>query len=258
MDHDDSRGLLKSILGFFARKPPEKSTPPTSLRSQALDAWVRTDAYLQHKTNDFDKIDPEQVARTLRTFENLVQYDSDREPDSVSTVTSQQISVFQPLTSCPLIQPVEQSLHHTVPYPKLQAVRSMIERPNHDAYPNSGTTIRISKRKRENDAAIEELSHLDMEAKKRRVLPREEPNVGDDIEEPEADFAMLMRKHSVSLHHGLRTHWTCVCQKCSDLSVRLSLPQRKKGSKIESCFEVFFGVRSLLAITLQEAKITVK
>jgi hypothetical protein len=104
MDHDDSRGLLKSILGFFARKPPEKSTPPTSLRSKALDAWVRTDAYLQHKTNDFDEIDPEQVARILRTFENLVQYDSDREPDSVSTVTSQQISVFQPLTSCPLTE----------------------------------------------------------------------------------------------------------------------------------------------------------
>lgn len=93
MDPDDSRGLLKSILGFFARKPPEKSTPPTSLRSQALDAWVRTDAYLQHKTNDFDEIDPEQVARTLRTFENLVQYDSGREPDSVSTVTSANFSL---------------------------------------------------------------------------------------------------------------------------------------------------------------------
>lgn len=252
MDHDDSRGLLKSILGFFARKPPEKSTPPTSLRSQALDAWVRTDAYLQHNINDFDEIDPEQVARTLKAFENLVQYDSDRESDSVSTITS---ADFSPSASH---KAMEQSLHHTVPYPKLHAVRSMIERPNHDTHPNSGKTIRLSKRKRENDAAIEELSHLDMEAKKRRVLPREQPNVCDDIEEPEADFAMLMRKHTVSLHHGLRTHWTCVCQNCSGLSVRLSLPQRKKGSKIESCFEVFFGVRSLLAITLQEAKITVK
>ena len=102
MDHEDSLGLIKSILGFFARKPPEKSTPPTSLKSQALDAWVRTDAYLQHNTNDFDEVDPEQVARTLRTFENLVQYDSDSEPDSVSTVISQQTSVFPPLTSCPL------------------------------------------------------------------------------------------------------------------------------------------------------------
>jgi hypothetical protein len=145
-----------------------------------------------------------------------------------------------------------------VPYPKLQAVRRMNQRSNHDAYPDSGSTIRISKRKRENDAAIEELSRLEMEAKKRRVLPREEPNVGDDMGEPEVDFAILMRKHSVSLHQGLRTHWTCVCQGCSGLSVRLSLPQRKKSSQMETCFEVFFGVRSLLAITLQEAKITVK
>ena len=133
----------------------------------------------------------------------------------------------------------------------------MIQRSNHDAYPDSGSAIRISKRKRENNAAIEELSRLEMEAKKRRVLPREEPNVGDDIGEPEVDFAILMRKHSVSLHQGLRTHWTCVCQRCSGLSVRLSLPQRK-NSRMETCFEVFFGVRSLLAITLQEAKITVK
>lgn len=134
----------------------------------------------------------------------------------------------------------------------------MIQRPNDDTHSNPATNIRISKRKRENDAAIEELSHLDKEAKKRRVLPREEPNASDDIDEPEADVAMLMRKHSVSLHSGLQAHWICVCQRCSGLSVRLSLPQRKNSSKIESCFEVFFGVRSLLATTFQEAKITVK
>lgn len=134
----------------------------------------------------------------------------------------------------------------------------MIQRPNHDARSNPSTTIRISKRKRDNDAAIEELSQLDREAKKLRVLPREEPVAGDNIEEPEAEFAMLIRRHSVSLDNALRTHWICVCQKCSGLSVRLSLPQRKKGSKVETCFDVFFGVRSLLATTLQEAKITVK
>ena len=134
----------------------------------------------------------------------------------------------------------------------------MIQRPNHDAHSNLGTTIRISKRKRENDAAIQELSRPDREAKKRRVLAREEPNVGDNIEEPEADFALLMRRHLVSLDNALRTHWICVCQNCSGLSVRLSLPQQKKGFEVETCFEVFFGVRSLLATTLQEAKITVK
>lgn len=153
---------------------------------------------------------------------------------------------------------MKHGLHHSVLYPKLQAVRNIVEQPDHDARFNPGTTIRFSKRKRDNDAAIEELLQLDLEAKKRRVLSREDPTIVDDLVEPEADFAMLMRKHSVSLHQGLRTHWTCVCQNCSGLSMRLSLPHRKKNSKLESCFEVFFGVRSLLAITLQEAKITVK
>lgn len=104
MDHDESRGLLKSILGFFARKPQEASKPPTSLRSQALDAWLRTDAYLQHEIDDFGEIDPEQVARTLRAFENLVQHDSTWGPDSVSVDTTPQISIPQPLTPCPLTQ----------------------------------------------------------------------------------------------------------------------------------------------------------
>ena len=117
MDRNDSRGLLKGILGFFARKTPERLTPPTSLRSQALDAWVRTDAYLQHETNDFDEIDPEQVARTLKTFEDLVQYDSGREPDSVSNVFPSQNILFQPLTSCRLTQGrgAELAPHSAVP-----------------------------------------------------------------------------------------------------------------------------------------------
>ncbi len=145
-----------------------------------------------------------------------------------------------------------------MPYPKLQMVRSMIQRPDRDALPNLGTTIRISKRKRENEPVIHELSRLDREAKKRRVLPREELNVAEDNEKPEADFTMLMRRHLVSLDNALRAHWICVCQKCSGLSVRLSLPPQKKGSTVETCFEVFFGARSLLTTTLQEAKITIK
>ena len=153
-------------------------------------------------------------------------------------------------------------LNNNWPYPKLQAVRSRIQHPNRDADPDSGPTIRISKRKRESDAAIEELSRLEMDAKKRRVVQREEPNMADDMAddmaEPEADSAILMRKHSMSLHQGLRQHWTCVCSKCSGLSVRLSLHQRTKSSQMETCFEVFFGVQSLIATALQEAKITVK
>lgn len=145
-----------------------------------------------------------------------------------------------------------------MPYPKLQTVRSMLERPSHDPYSNPATTIRVSKRRRECNAVIEELSHLDRAAKKHRILPRGEPNAGDSPQEPDADFAMLMRRHLVSLDNALRKHWICVCQKCSGLSVRLSLPQQKKDSEVETCFEVFFGVRSLLTTTLQEAKITVE
>lgn len=138
-------------------------------------------------------------------------------------------------------------------------VRSMNQRPNRDAQSNLRTINCFSKRKRENAAAIQELSVLDREAKKRRVLPREELTMSDDNDKPEADFAILMRRHLVSLDNALRTHWVCVCQKCSGLSVRLSLPQQtKKGPTVETCFEVFFGARSVLTTTLQEAKITIK
>lgn len=75
MTMDNARGFLKDILGYFAHKPPEETTQPASLRSQTLEAWVRTDAFLQHETNDLDGIDPDQLARTLTALENLVQYD---------------------------------------------------------------------------------------------------------------------------------------------------------------------------------------
>ena len=88
MDDENSRGLLKGILRFFAGASPPKSTLPTSLKSQARDAWLRTDAYLQHETNDLDDVEPESAARTLSAFENLVQYDSSRESDSVSDAIS--------------------------------------------------------------------------------------------------------------------------------------------------------------------------
>ena len=95
MDDRDSRGLLKSILGLFARKQPERSTP-ASLKSQALDAWVRTDAYLQHETNDFDDYEPAQVHRTLTTFENLVHHDSGLDSAAVRTFHSSISHHFSP------------------------------------------------------------------------------------------------------------------------------------------------------------------
>jgi hypothetical protein len=140
-------------------------------------------------------------------------------------------------------------------YPKL---RRMIENPNRDSHVDQGTVIRVGKRRRECDDAIQELSLMEHERKKRQVLPREEPTHGSNLEDPDADFAVLMRRYLVSLDNALRRHWVCVCQKCSGLSVRLSLPQHKKDLETEASFEVFFGVRSVPATALQEAKITVK
>lgn len=74
----------------------------------------------------------------------------------------------------------------------------MIESPGHGPHSSLGTTIRLGKRRRENAAIIQELSNLDKELKKRRVLPREEPNAGDHLDEPDTDFAVPMRRHLVT------------------------------------------------------------
>ncbi|KAK8932996.1 hypothetical protein VCV18_001539 [Metarhizium anisopliae] len=232
-DDNHSQSLLQSVLGLFALKRPQRSAKPASLRSRKHEAWLRTDAFLQR--DDLGEADPESVSRTLRAFERLVQDDSDRETDFFAG------------------QSFQQSGHER--YPKL---RRMIENPKDDPHADPGTVIRVSKRRRECDDAIQELLHLEQERKKRRVLPREESTHGSNLEDPDADFAVLMRKHLVSLDNALRRHWVCVCQKCSGLSVRLSLPQHKKNLEAEASFEVFFGVRSVPATALQEAKITVK
>ncbi|KAJ5776453.1 uncharacterized protein N7511_001464 [Penicillium nucicola] len=228
-----SQSLLQSVLGLFARKQPQKSAKPASLRSRKREAWLRTDAFLQR--DDIGEADPESVARTLRAFENLVQDDSDQEIDFFTKQNFQ--------------TPGNER------YPKL---RRMIENPNRDPHADSGTVIRVTKRRRECDDAIQELFHLEQEGKKRRVLPREDLNHESNLEDPDADFAVLMRRHLVSLDNALRKHWVCICQKCSGLSVRLSPPQNKKDLEAEASFEVFFGVRSMPATALQEAKITVK
>ncbi|KAI0873178.1 hypothetical protein GGS24DRAFT_406175 [Hypoxylon argillaceum] len=232
MDQDESQDLLKTVLRFLARMRPERSAPTSSIKSKKRDAWLRTNAYLLHDTDGIGEIDPERLARTLRLLEEYIEFDSDRDSDSIP--------------------------HYNVPYPKLQTMRNIIERPNHAPHFNPGTTIRVGKQGRKSDAIIEELSYLYREAEKRRVLPREEPSTGDKLEDPDADFAILTRKRLVSLNNALRKQWLCVCQNCSGLSVRLSVPKREKSSKMETSFEVFFGVRFLLATTMQEGKITVK
>ena len=86
--------------------------------------------------------------------------------------------------------------------------------------------------KRESDAVIQELLHSDREVKKRQVMPRKEFTTGDNLEDPDADIALLallMRRHLVFLDNALRKHWVCVCQKCSGPSMRLSMPQQTKG-----------------------------
>jgi hypothetical protein len=88
MDHEENQGLLQSFLGLFARRGPERSTQSTSVRSQAADAWMRADAFLQHEDNEVGERDPEQVERALRAFDNLLEHEPSGEADSVSTFFS--------------------------------------------------------------------------------------------------------------------------------------------------------------------------
>ncbi|KAF5988819.1 hypothetical protein FBULB1_1277 [Fusarium bulbicola] len=232
MEHSTvSQSLLQSVLGLFARKRQQISVKPESLKARKREAWLRTDAFLQR--DHLDDADPESVARTLRAFEHLVQDESHGE---TALEQNSQLSEFER-------------------YPNL---RRLVEKPNHDPLTDPHIATRTSKRRRECDDVIEELLQMEQERKKRRVLPREQPTQGSSVEDPDAEFAVLMRRHLVTLDNALRRQWVCVCQRCSGLTVRLSLPQHKKDLAVEASFEVFFGVRSVPTITLQEAKITVK
>ncbi|SMQ51045.1 unnamed protein product [Zymoseptoria tritici ST99CH_3D7] len=191
MDDDgEPQTLLQSVLGFFARRPSPKSAEPAALKARQREAWLRTDAFLQR--DHLDDADPASVARTLRAFAALVQDDSDREVDLN----------------------VQRSQHE-----QYKRLRRIVESPDRESRADSDTVTRVGKRRRECDDAIQELSNLDQENKRRRILPiREEPAHGSDVEDPNADFAVLMRRHLVSLDNALRRHWVCVCQKCSGLS----------------------------------------
>lgn len=251
MNHEENQGLLHSVLGFFARRAPERSTQSSSVGSRAADAWMRADAFLQHEDNEVGARDPEQVERALRAFDNLIEHEPSGEADPVSTLLSQRHSPSQPANVS-----MEQTVHMNTPYPKL---RRAIYQMESNTGPDSRPTIRISKRKRESDVAMEALENLDKDAKKRRFVIREDPTMDDDAFEPGAEEAIEMRKRSMSLHQGLQAQWKCVCHKCSGLSVRLSLPQRNTGSQGETCFDVFFGVHDPIEKhSLQEARITVK
>jgi hypothetical protein len=62
---EDSRGLLKTVLGYFARKGPEA----TPTRQQI---FMRTDAYLHDDLDEYSDVQPDQVARTLSALEKSV------------------------------------------------------------------------------------------------------------------------------------------------------------------------------------------
>ncbi|KAH8883152.1 subtilisin-like protein [Thozetella sp. PMI_491] len=234
--------LLKYALGVIAnKKRPVKTAGGARLKSPTQ-AWLRADAYLQHEAGDFDD-DSEYTASTLRAVGQFLQPESDEEEEDED-------------------EEEDSSLAHDELLRAFQAMRKKKQRPTRDPYANPASNVRPSKRRRENEASdlIEQLSHLerDRETKKRRFVTRDEPIASDNLADSNADFAVLMRRHLSSLDRALRNNWICVCHKCSGLSVRLSLPQQMKGSKAETSFDVFFGVRDVLATTLQEAKITVK
>jgi hypothetical protein len=94
MNYEENQGLLQGFLGLFARRGPERSTHSTSVRSQAADAWMRADAFLQHEDSEAGERDPEQVERALRAFDNLLEHESSGEADSVSTVSHSNFPSF--------------------------------------------------------------------------------------------------------------------------------------------------------------------
>lgn len=83
-EEDESPGLLRYMFGFLARNPPRPIKKPKSLRARRQDAWLRTDAFLQHDADEFDDMEPEQRDRTLRALEGYVEVQTDGESDFVS------------------------------------------------------------------------------------------------------------------------------------------------------------------------------
>ncbi|KAF5530947.1 intracellular serine protease [Fusarium mexicanum] len=231
MSQNKEASWFMRIVGYVASLSPEQSTPRTA-KAQGRDAWLRTDAYLLCENQDFESLDPQHQANALRRLNDCVQ------------VKQNQDANF--------------NFNQKAAYPNLEAANRILQQEDGLGGRPMNAAISLSKRKRDQDPLLEEFQNMDTLTKKRRIIARDSPDAVDDGNAPEADFAIRARKQSMSLYQGLRTHWTCVCQKCSRLSVRLSLPPPSKSSPLETSFEVFFGVKSLLQVSLQEAKITIK
>ncbi|KAI7765384.1 hypothetical protein LZL87_007135 [Fusarium oxysporum] len=195
MSQNGQAGLFRRILGYVAGWSPERSTPQT-VESQARNAWVRTDAFLQYETQDFESLDPQHQANALRALNNLVQLKQN--------------------------QDVDFNFNQEAPYPNLEAVNHILQRADGQGGRPSGAAIRLSKRKRDLDAVLEEFQCMETLTKKRRVIVRDNPDAVDDADAnaPEADFAIRARKQSMSLYQGLRTHWTCVSLQEAKITIK--------------------------------------
>lgn len=227
--------LLKFALGVVGKKRRAK-TAKSSRLTPYLEAWLRNDAFLQHKYGDFDD-NSEHTASTLSALEHYLRAESEEEEDEEEEPESDIES-----------------------YRAFQSMRKKKQRPTRDAHAITNSKPRSSKRKRNDDAGdlIEQIWHLGRETRKRQAMEHDEPIASDNTADPHADLAVLLRRHLSSLDKALRNNWVCTCRKCSGLSVRLLMPQLMKGSTFETSFDVFFNVRNVLNTQVQEAKITVK
>jgi hypothetical protein len=84
MEVDETPGLLRSVFGFLARKPPDRPIKkPKSLRARRRDTWLQMEAFMQHDADAFDEMSPEQRKRTLHALEDYVEINPDGEADVV-------------------------------------------------------------------------------------------------------------------------------------------------------------------------------
>ncbi|KAF5705677.1 intracellular serine protease [Fusarium mundagurra] len=182
MSQNKEASLFRRIVGYVASWSPEQSTPRTA-KSQAHDAWLRTDAYIQYENQDFESLDPLDQANALRMLNNCVQVKQDQDANF--------------------------NFNQEALYPNLEAANRILQQDGGLGGRPLNATITLSKRKRDQDPLLEEFRRMDTVTKKRRIIERDNPDAVDDAKAPEADFAIRARKQSMSLYQGLRTHWTC-------------------------------------------------
>ena len=99
MGNDDSRGLLNTVLYSSLENDRKGQRPRHRVRRHARPGCGR-----KHNTDGLGETPPEYLEKVLGALGDYVQYDFDREPDSVSAPAIRQAPVFQPFTSSRLTQ----------------------------------------------------------------------------------------------------------------------------------------------------------